>query len=86
MELCQDDGWQRGRAQLTEKFEKPGTFRGRCVDIGWPLTMAAAAVALSRSFPVGEDRAETDRSTSNGPLIGGYWYWPAARADELVAK
>ncbi len=47
--------------------------------------MADAAVALLWSFPVGEDWAETDCIYGNGPLIGGYWYWPAARADELVA-
>ncbi|SDE70174.1 hypothetical protein SAMN05660485_01588 [Blastococcus fimeti] len=45
-----------------------------------------AADSLLWSFPVGDEWAETDTLYNADPLLGGYWYWPADRADELVAE
>jgi hypothetical protein len=44
-----------------------------------------AAVSVLWSFPVGDDWAETDCIYNADPWIGGYWYWPADRAEELVS-
>ncbi|MGY1753840.1 hypothetical protein [Blastococcus sp. SYSU D01042] len=44
-----------------------------------------AASSFLWSFPVGEEWAETDCMYDADPLIGGYWYWPADRTEDLVA-
>ena len=53
-------------------------FRALCEDV------FDAASSFLWSFPVGEQWADTDCIYNADPLIGGYWYWPAERTDDLV--